>query len=129
MATVHPTAPTRALSPPSAAPAAAAVQRALDLLGRASADWRNGDQSAAGALHWPVSVNLARRALREALEALELHRWTTESADRDDDTSAGMAWFNGLSPVERRYWLETANSARPADAWRAYKSGHCLERA
>lgn len=44
-----------------------AIRRALDLLGRASSDWRNGGQSAEGALHWPVSVNLARRALREAL--------------------------------------------------------------
>jgi hypothetical protein len=92
MAAQSPTVPTKALSlAPSSRPvdaAASAVQRALDLLGRASSDWRNGGQSTADALHWPVSVNLARRALREALEALEPHRWITESADRDGDARA-----------------------------------------
>ena len=51
---------------------AAAVRSALELLSRASADWRNGGGCEAGPLHWPVSVNLARRALRQALEALIL---------------------------------------------------------
>lgn len=102
--------------------AVAAVQRALDLLGRASSDWRNGGQSAEGALHWPVSVNLARRALREALEVLEPRQWSPERPDLDDDACAGIAWFNALSPAERRHWLEVANSALPADAWACYKA-------
>ena len=99
----------------------AAVQRALQLLGRASAEWRNGDADLVGELHWPVSVNLARRALREALEALEPVCWQPPSVD--EDARAGIAWFNGLSPAERRYWLEEANSAVPADAWSCYKAG------
>lgn len=121
MAAVHFTAPTRAQSGPSPS-AAPAVRQALELLGRASADWRNGEPSVEGALHWPVSVNLARRALRQALEALEPARWPQEQHGTADDTRAGIAWFNSLAPAERRYWLEAADSAVPADAWAAFKS-------
>ena len=39
------------------------------------------------------------------------------------DALVGMAWFNGLSPSERAYWLEVAGSTAPADAWRAFQSG------
>ena len=35
----------------------------------------------------------------------------------------GMAWWNGLTPTRRRYWLDVAGSAVPADAWRAFQSG------
>jgi hypothetical protein len=48
-----------------------AVRRTFHLLGRASDNWRNGSQYAEGPLHWPVSVHLARHALRRALQALE----------------------------------------------------------
>lgn len=48
----------------------AAIREALDLLGRASADWQNGTAAVPGPLHWPVAVNLARRELATALEAL-----------------------------------------------------------
>ncbi len=54
------------------AAASASIARALELLGRASQDWRNGTAEVPGALHWPVAVNLARRELREALEVLEV---------------------------------------------------------
>ncbi len=91
------------------------------MLSRAPVDWRNGDGSQPGPLHWPVSVNLARRALREALEALEPRAWLPEHPDLED-ARAGMAWFNGLAPTERRHWLEVADSAVPADAWEAYKA-------
>lgn len=47
------------------------VQEALELLGRASQDWRNGTAEVPGALHWPVAVNLARRELAKALEEME----------------------------------------------------------
>lgn len=33
----------------------------------------------------------------------------------------GMAWWNGLTPTRRRYWLEVAGSARPADAFEAWR--------
>ena len=56
----------------SPAAAQARVQQALELLGRASQDWRNGTAEVPGALHWPVAVSLARRELRQALEALEV---------------------------------------------------------
>jgi hypothetical protein len=100
-------------------PASAAVRRALDLLSRASADWRNGGGAEAGPLHWPVSVNLARRVLRQALEDLEPQ---PPGCQLSDDERAGMAWFNCLPPAERRYWLEIADSAVPADAWRAFQA-------
>ncbi len=35
------------------------------------------------------------------------------------DARIGIAWWNGLTPTRRRYWLDVAGSARPADAWRA----------
>jgi hypothetical protein len=37
------------------------------------------------------------------------------------DEVAGMAWWNGLSEPERADWLRAAGSARPADAWEAWK--------
>ena len=37
------------------------------------------------------------------------------------DAMRGIGWFNCLSPTERRYWLDVAGSAVPADAWAAYK--------
>ena len=57
----------------NAAAASASIAQALELLGRASQDWRNGTAEVPGALHWPVAVNLARRELRNALEALDQH--------------------------------------------------------
>ena len=56
----------------NAAAASTSIAQALELLGRASQDWRNGTAEVPGALHWPVAVNLARRELRNALEALEV---------------------------------------------------------
>jgi hypothetical protein len=40
------------------------------------------------------------------------------------DDEAGMRWWNGLSEHERKRWLEAANSARPADAWKEYLRQH-----
>ena len=37
------------------------------------------------------------------------------------DDLAGFSWFNGLTDGERSLWLGLAGSARPADAWGAYK--------
>ena len=41
---------------------------------------------------------------------------------RAEDARAGMAWFNALAPAERSYWLMVSESARPADAWRAFQT-------
>jgi len=38
-----------------------------------------------------------------------------------DDERAGMDWWNALSESERAEWLARAGSAKPADAWAAYK--------
>jgi hypothetical protein len=38
-----------------------------------------------------------------------------------ENARAGITWWNNLSRAERRYWLEAANSAVPADAWQAYR--------
>jgi hypothetical protein len=67
-----------------------AVQAALDVLGRASADWRNGGQCESGALHWPVAVSHARKLLRTALLELagaadtltERQHWLTVKGER-----------------------------------------------
>jgi hypothetical protein len=40
----------------------------------------------------------------------------------DTDAAAGMAWWNSATEKERAYWLEKAHSARPADAWTAFKA-------
>ena len=105
------------------ATACVAVQGALVILGRASADWRNGGGCDSGALHWPVAVSLARRQLHQALEALEPHPIPMPSSAELADALAGMAWFNSLTPSERREWLEVAGSAVPAEAWRAFQAG------
>jgi hypothetical protein len=54
--------------------AAQAIRQALEILSRASVDWRGNGAADAGPLHWPVAVNLARRELAQALEALEQRR-------------------------------------------------------
>jgi hypothetical protein len=41
------------------------------------------------------------------------------SPSSDDATS--MIWWNLLDERERLYWLNRAGSARPVDAWRAFK--------
>lgn len=37
------------------------------------------------------------------------------------DAMQGIAWFNSLTPNERRNRLNVAGSAVPADAWAVYK--------
>ena len=37
------------------------------------------------------------------------------------DAMQGIAWFNSLTPTERRYWLNVASSAVPVDAWAVHK--------
>lgn len=59
-----------------------AVRRALDLLARASEDWRGNGTAEVGSLHWPVALNLARRELARALEALEYRQITEVIAER-----------------------------------------------
>lgn len=39
-----------------------------------------------------------------------------------DDERAGIAWWNTLAESERARWLAAANSAKPADAWAAFKA-------
>jgi hypothetical protein len=113
-----------AMSAPNTNAATAAAHRALELLSRASGDWRNGGGCESGALHWPVAVNLARRELRAALEALEQNGSGASACDGQlEDARAGIAWFNSLTPTERAHWLEIADSAVPADAWRAFQAG------
>lgn len=46
-----------------------------------------------------------------------------EPARNAADARIGIAWWNGLTPTRRRYWLDVAGSAAPADAWRAFQMG------
>lgn len=39
-----------------------------------------------------------------------------------DEPLAGIVWWNELSEIQRRFWLNVAGSAVPADAYRAYLS-------
>ncbi len=105
---------------PQLSAATAAVREAIDLLSRASADWRNGDAHQAGPVHWSAAVPAAWDALRRALR--ELEALETQGAVLED-ARAGMAWFNSLTPTQRGHWLATAGSAVPADAWRAFQAG------
>ena len=76
-----------------------------------------------------VPVGRLARALAEAglRTRYDGDRWALviEPKERRNvaDALVGMAWFNGLSQSERTYWLEAADSAAPADAWRAFQSG------
>jgi len=38
-----------------------------------------------------------------------------------EDEQRGMDWWNALPELQRKFWLDVADSARPADAWTAYK--------
>ena len=111
----------------SSSPAAQAIRQALDVLSRASADWRGNGAADAGPVHWPLALELARRELAQALETLEQRREVCGLPGNDRgldavDARIGMAWFNSLSPTRRREWLEAAHSARPVDAWTAFKA-------
>jgi hypothetical protein len=126
-----------------------AVRAALHSLERASLSWQHADPRTDGPLHWPLAIGEAKRALAQALTMLEADAEgapaggalrcahcggtgfqgddpcrfcdATGRAGVDRDAEAGIAWFNGLTPAERSYWLMCADSARPADAWAAFK--------
>jgi hypothetical protein len=38
------------------------------------------------------------------------------------DDQMGMDWWNGLTETARANWLKSAASARPVDAWAAFKA-------
>ncbi len=59
---------------PSEHQAARAIHQALEILARASADWRGNGAADTGPLHWPIAATLARQRLAHALEALEQRR-------------------------------------------------------
>ncbi|BCH04936.1 hypothetical protein MesoLj131b_69350 (plasmid) [Mesorhizobium sp. 131-2-5] len=46
---------------------------------------------------------------------------TDHDREPTPDEAVGMAWWNSLSEPDRAAWLTRAGSARPADAWAAYK--------
>lgn len=48
-------------------------------------------------------------------------KFDSKTSDLIDD-EAGMRWFNAITPTERKRWLRRAGSARPVDAWRAFKA-------
>ena len=49
-----------------------------------------------------------------------------ERRQDEADARVGIAWYNGLTPTERRQWHEVAGSVVPADCWRAFQSGISL---
>jgi hypothetical protein len=112
--------------------ATAEVREAIDLLGRVSTDWRNGNPSAPGPVHWSAAVPAAREALSRALlileeidsqQALPATPADPPTTDDDRDVAIGMAVYNGWTRAERLHWHQVAGSARPVDAYRAYCDG------
>jgi hypothetical protein len=54
-----------------------------------------------------------------------LPKWFDDPEARrifDSDGKRGMAWWNGLTPGERVYWMERGgNTGVAADAWDAFR--------
>jgi hypothetical protein len=50
----------------------------------------------------------------------ELH--TVRTREELADAERGMRWWNELPEYSRSAWLKHVDSARPADAWAAYKA-------
>jgi len=42
------------------------------------------------------------------------------------DAINGIKWWNSLDRFDRAYWCGRANSARPCDAYEAYKAAGCV---
>lgn len=63
----------------------------------------------------PLSNNSATGGKDKEMQAMEPER--EPSADERD----GMDWWNSLPESERAVWLAKAQSAKPSDAWAAYK--------
>jgi hypothetical protein len=101
--------------------AADSIRTALQLLACASNDWRCKASDGTQPLHWTLAVGAAKAHLQHALTTLESPA-TGEPRTATPDDVRGMEWFNALTEAERREWLQRADSAVPADAWRAYKA-------
>jgi hypothetical protein len=43
---------------------------------------------------------------------------------RLDDIRTGMEWWESLSEAQRSEWFAKVGTARPADAWDAFKRSH-----
>lgn len=108
--------------------AAQAIRQALEILSRASADWRGNGSTGVGPLHWPVAVNLARRELTRALEALQgeaqLRDLLTQAAERL------RGWSEGSTPDDKlRARIEAALGPRRVVQLRTpltdWLCGHC----
>ena len=61
---------------------------------------------------------------RDFAEDVAAARQADASAPRTiatPDDIRGMRWWNALTEIDRLFWLQKADSARPADAWTAFK--------
>lgn len=108
--------------------AAQAIRQALEILNRASTDWRGNGAADAGPLHWPVAVNLARREFAQALESIQaeaqLGDLLTQAAERL------RGWSDGSAPDDKlRARIETALGSRRVVQLRTpltdWLCGHC----
>jgi hypothetical protein len=59
------------------------------------------------------------KMLRELAE--EVVRLPVNAREPTPQEHLSMEWWNGLTEIERARWLEAAGSARPADAWKAFR--------
>jgi hypothetical protein len=46
---------------------------------------------------------------------------TSAPSSATPDDLRGMTWWNALTKADRKFWLQKADSARPVDAWAAFK--------
>lgn len=110
------------------------VRQALDLLRRASADWRNGEARLSGPIHWSAAIPAAWQALSRALRALE----AAEGGSAATATSATVATaalcrhcrgmgFQGGEPCE--FCSATGREAHLEDALRGSLWWNSISRA
>ena len=59
------------------------------------------------------------KMLRELAE--EVVRLPVNAREPTPQERLGMEWWSGLTEIERARWLEDAGSARPGDAWKAFR--------
>ncbi len=65
----------------------------------------------------PTMAEAQAAATRHARKVIQ------EQRDPTPDEATGMAWWNHITEEQRAHWLSVAGSARPADAWTAFKEG------
>lgn len=70
-----------------------------------------------GELHRVIDTDDRKLAEFHVSEGWSNQEWN------DEDARRGMAWWNGMTDMQRQYWADRAGTGIAADAWRLYKLG------